>query len=159
MRHSKRIEYALIKQSDIDRFWAFVSIEEGGCWLWTGSVTNEYGQFKFRERMVKAHRFSLVLHEKKDWLPEQITRHTCEHKTCVSHYHVLRGTQQQNVDDDYRVGTKVRDPVMSLHRDRVEQLLRLGLNNEQVIKASGLSRSTFYRLKQRLDASSTARPT
>ena len=69
------------------------------CWLWTGTPSQEYGQFRpaTRER-VAAHRFAYEMGCRQ--IPRgMVVRHRCDTPRCVRPDHLQVGTELDNRDD------------------------------------------------------------
>ena len=79
----------LHKIEPIFRFWQFVSIQEDGCWLWTGGVSdNGYAHFWLDGRTVKAHRFAYV-YFRGEPIPDGLEPdHLCRNRSCVNPWHL-----------------------------------------------------------------------
>lgn len=86
------------------RFWAKVDLSDpGGCWLWTASTRNGYGQFwagnrtaSGHPRMDYAHRFAY------EWLvgpipPELELDHLCRVRLCVNPDHLEPVSHRENL--------------------------------------------------------------
>ena len=93
------------------RFWRHViRLSDSECWLWTGGVTSNYGQFAGNERlpsghprMVKVHRFSWSLANGP--IPDGLhILHTCDVPLCVNPKHLYAGTHTDNMADRARAG-------------------------------------------------------
>lgn len=84
------------------RFWAKVSPDPDGCWLWTGSLdTQGYGQFhsSSTQKLVKAHRVSWSLFNGQEIPAGMVVCHSCDNRRCVNPAHLWLGSQQQNILD------------------------------------------------------------
>jgi hypothetical protein len=86
----------------IRRFWSKVYIPkdyENECWIWKGSIDdNGYGFFSINYKMVRVHRFAYECCY--NLIPNGLlVRHTCDNPPCVSPYHLLIGTCQDNSND------------------------------------------------------------
>jgi hypothetical protein len=74
-------------------FFARVSAQANGCWIWTGSISNSgYGVF----RATSAHRFTYA------WFVEPIQPtfhidHLCRNKRCVNPAHCEAVTRSENM--------------------------------------------------------------
>ena len=85
------------------RFWRNVSIQENGCWLWTGGKTGGYGSFTLTRliphvpgKPVKAHRWLYEQHVA--LIPDGLEPdHLCRNKACVNPLHLELVTHQENV--------------------------------------------------------------
>ncbi len=84
------------------RFWGKV-LKTSSCWVWQGS-TNEcgYGEFWLSPRVVRAHRFSWLLHHG-DPAGAHVL-HTCDNPACVNPEHLFLGTHTDNMKDMTRKG-------------------------------------------------------
>lgn len=75
--------------------------EESGCWEWTRSLREGYGQFHpdgLFGKNIAVHRFSYetfngVL------TSSDVVRHTCHLRRCCNPAHLLKGTHKDNWDD------------------------------------------------------------
>jgi hypothetical protein len=84
-----------------ERFWDKVSPEPNtGCWLWTASLRNGYGQLFLkrngRKTMQYAHIFSYKLY--RGLIPRGLQLdHLCRNPMCVSPYHLQPVTCLENI--------------------------------------------------------------
>lgn len=93
----------------IENFMKHVTIAENGCWLWTASAVNGYGDFRVNGRTMRAHIFSFLYH-KGDYDRRLDLDHTChngsgclggkkcEHRRCVNPYHLEPVTRKENAN-------------------------------------------------------------
>lgn len=84
-----------------------------GCWNWTMYRTEDgYGRTSYRGRLRLAHRLSKYLYgeltEEQLNNPELIIMHTCDNPPCVNPYHLITGTQLDNIKDRSRKGRSAR---------------------------------------------------
>ncbi len=85
-----------------ERFWRHVH-KSDGCWEWTGSIKDGYGQFKVDGAPIRAHRFSWLLHFGS--IPQELlVCHHCDNPPCVRPDHLFLGTVQINAADMTRKG-------------------------------------------------------
>ncbi len=88
------------------RFWAKVigTDRESDCWCWGGGLfTNGYGQFRIKDKKLKAHRvvYMFLFGE----IPlGMIICHHCDNKRCVNPSHLFLGTHKDNAQDRDRKG-------------------------------------------------------
>lgn len=92
--------------SDLDRLKSKIKIDpQTGCWIWQASLsTNGYGQIKFGDRPVLAHRVSWILHHGE--IPKDGSKygtmnvlHKCDNQLCVNPDHLFLGDQSDNALD------------------------------------------------------------
>lgn len=89
-----------------ERFWAKVN-KTDDCWLWTGSITRNYGKITINYKPYLAHRVSYILSG--NTIPDGLLlRHSCRSKNCVNPGHLTPGTAQDNSNDMIRDGTAPR---------------------------------------------------
>lgn len=75
-------------QSD---FWDKIEIEDNGCWIWTGTITNGYGTLAHDRAHTLMYRFA------KGEIPHGYhIDHLCENKRCVNPDHLEAVTPQEN---------------------------------------------------------------
>jgi hypothetical protein len=93
--------------TDRERFYAKVSKQSNGCWLWTAALdTGGYGRIKWKDRIDGAHRMSWELHL--GAIPAgMFVCHHCDVKRCVNPYHLFLGTNSDNLQDYLKKGGKL----------------------------------------------------
>jgi len=87
-----------------ERFRSLVQVNQNGCWDWIGRKdVYGYSVFFLNGRLLKAHRYSYVLH--KGEIPEGLEcAHTCRNQ-CVNPDHIELKTHAENCRDKIRDGT------------------------------------------------------
>jgi len=86
--------------SDKCRFLAYVDKQEGGCWIWTGSLNHRgYGKFSWKkQKTALASRVSYELF--KEPIEDQLfICHTCDVPSCVNPDHLFAGSHMENMLD------------------------------------------------------------
>lgn len=84
------------------RFWTKVN-KTAGCWLWTGSMVQGYGQIMRNRKPAKAHRVAWELTYGE--IPaDQFVLHRCDVPACVRPDHLFLGTQPENLADARQKG-------------------------------------------------------
>ena len=83
-----------------ERFEAkFIPEPNSGCWLWTATTNQDgYGRFRYKDRLVGAHRFSLMVYREQE-NQELCVLHTCDGPCCVNPNHLFFGTHTDNMRD------------------------------------------------------------
>lgn len=88
---------------EIDKFMSFVDKLPNGCWYWTGARSRGkgnkkwYGSFRFRGKVIRAHRFSCdYIGEFKPLPLGQHRIHSCDFSMCVCPEHVSHGFRETN---------------------------------------------------------------
>ena len=80
----------------MQRFWDKVEITPT-CWNWkAGKNDSGYGIFRYKNKIVKAHRFAYELLREK--IPDGLeTDHLCNNTLCVNPYHIELVTKTENL--------------------------------------------------------------
>lgn len=93
------------------RVWEKISLDEGGCWLWSGSKTDGYGmtlrysRLDGRSRNVGVHRW--LLEVETGTVGEQALHGKCRQRHCVNPEHLRWGNNSENQLDSVEDGTHV----------------------------------------------------
>ncbi len=100
------------------RFWSKVNLRTDDldlCWEWIATARKGYGQFKYKGKMVDAHRvaweltFGAIPGETLPKSKEKIcVLHVCDNPGCCNPTHLYLGTQKDNAEDKVRKGRQSR---------------------------------------------------
>ncbi len=87
-----------LTNSDLDRFWAKVDMNDD-CWQWTaGLVHDGYGRFWLNGSTYRANRISYFIRHGVD-PGEKLVCHICDNPGCVNPDHLWLGSDQDNSRD------------------------------------------------------------
>lgn len=137
------------------RFWEKVS-KSDGCWEWTGSRPNGYGEIRFNRKMVKAHRLSWMFSFGR--IPEGLCiLHKCDNPRCVRPSHLFVGTQQDNNTDKKEKGrcnpnrgeSVVNSKLTESDVLEIREKLDFGNSENHIAYIYGVSRRTINHIKNR----------
>jgi len=135
-----------------ERFWHFVEkLGPDDCWNWKGNCDKDgYGSIRTPTTQLRAHRVSYQINNPDKSIDGLVVRHTCHNPSCVNPTHLLRGTNQDNVDDKMRAG---RCPISESHgntkfsNEIVEQVRASSGTNVAIAKKFGISRSQVRNIR------------
>lgn len=86
-----------VSDKDIERFWSKVEKKDSGCWEWTGYKTSDgYGQFRYKQKLYRAHRLSAIMLKNEDPIGKQV-HHICINPACVNPDHLEVVTYHEHV--------------------------------------------------------------
>ena len=90
----------ILTKSEWDRILSKISINESGCWIWTGAKSRGYGAFNFRGMTVKMHRFlyEVMIAPLPKYNGVDVLDHVvCDNPSCCNPNHVRLVKQSFNV--------------------------------------------------------------
>jgi hypothetical protein len=125
------------------RFWNKVNIVgDDECWLWiAGKNHNGYGQFRYKNKMVTAHRMAWFLkfgEIPKDGTPHGICiLHKCDTPLCVNPNHLFKGTVQDNNKDKTEKGRQSHIGGEEHHQAKLKESQVIQIR--QIYKVGGIS--------------------
>lgn len=108
------------------------------CWLWTGALAkNGRPYIRIDGRSVLAYyvTYELVLGE--PFPKGKVGRHTCDNPKCCNPYHLIPGTQQENMDD---MKERERHGLPHHTVKAIKRLLVDGIPHTVIAKRFGVSR-------------------
>jgi len=89
---------------DINRFESkFMKKSGDECWSWLASKSDGYGNFRFRNKILKSHRMAWEIYIGK--IPHNLfVLHKCDNRSCVNPDHLFLGTNVDNMKDMVKKG-------------------------------------------------------
>jgi len=76
-----------------ERFFSYVE-KEKECWIWIGGRCHEYGTFRLRNKQIRAHAASWIIHN--ELVPDgYLVSHSCGNFLCVNPNHLVLKTREQ----------------------------------------------------------------
>jgi len=119
-----------------------------GCWLWTGSLSNGYGNINLHGKTVKVHRlaYRTWVGELKD---EEDILHSCDNPACFRPKHLRIGDDAENALDKV---TRGRHPGVKLTVSDVVDIrwvIGIGAVQRKVAKEYGVSASVICEIYTR----------
>ena len=108
----------------------FVICKETGCWNWSKSLVDGYGQVTKNNKNLAAHRYSYSLY-KEDFDSKLLVCHTCDNRKCVNPNHLFLGSSQDNMDDMKSKNRQpdnkgIKNPRSKLTESEVLEIKRIG---------------------------------
>lgn len=115
------------------------------CWPWLGFKNPKgYGQSSINNKTMLAHRWSYQHHHGVVIPSDLQVRHTCDHPSCCNPFHLLLGTNQDNVNDKMQRG-RFRGKQTRFSQedlDKMKQLRMSGMSRDQIAKRFGCDKTT-----------------
>lgn len=141
-----------------ERFWPKVK-KTRGCWNWVGSRNEHgYGNFSYRGKQGKAHRFSFELVTGLILTTEQHVCHHCDNPSCVRPEHLFLGDRFTNMQDMSRKGRSgPQKKTHCKHRhllsgDNLQITIHKGVRRRRCVKCQqAASRRCWLKKKAELD--------
>lgn len=88
-------------------FWKRSSVNDNGCWIWSGPEWNGYGFVYFNGKTQRVHRLAWKLFNKKE-INNKCVCHTCDNPLCINPAHLWLGSQKENMQDRVDKGRKLK---------------------------------------------------
>lgn len=143
------------RENIIHRLFRKRSINEGGCWEWTGAKSNGYGTVRLplwmdaTNRVVKVHRLSANLFLGFDLVDPREIAHRCDNKRCFNPEHLFPASHAENMldmaDKGYMKGSANWRAKLNEHRvARIKLLLSCGVPFGEVAPLFGVKPATIW---------------
>jgi len=103
------------------------------CWIWAGGISGPGGYGRWRPPMgkvISTHRWSFVAHH--GATDEPVIRHDCDVRCCANPYHLIDGTQAQNIRDTVERGAwrPIALPIWPQRSFQLREAARAGDRNK-----------------------------
>lgn len=106
------------------------------CWLWQGKIdVDGYGSYRGFGTNTKAHRIAMGLHLGRELVSPtrqlnkgEVARHSCDNRACCNPFHILLGTQLDNIRDREARGKTSKGegrPASKLKEEDIRQIRKL----------------------------------
>jgi len=139
-----------------DRIITGSPADANGCWRWSASVSNGYGQISVHDTNVRTHKLSYQLFVGEIPIGRCVL-HACDDGRCNNPAHLFVGTQLANVRDMWRKGRAIAPPIIrgeahalaTLSDRQVSEIIRRvasGDRQRDVAADFGCSQSTVWRI-------------
>ncbi len=130
------------------------AVTETGCWIWTGAVNKttcgDYGVLNINGKNAYAHRLSLQYIAGVD-VTSKVVRHTCDNPSCINPYHLIAGTQLENIQDRNKRGRTARGEKASkakLTAQQVEEIRSSSDSHRSLGRRYGVAHSVIGGIKR-----------
>ena len=129
-----------------------ISIDESGCWLWTGfTIGPGYGKLSWHGKVIRSNRASYEA-----WngpIPDGMhVLHVCDVRNCINPDHLWLGTHDDNMADMKRKGRVNFGETHCSAKLTVKQVLEIRADERpqgQISKAFDIAQSTVGKIKRR----------
>lgn len=133
------------------RFWSKVEVRGvNECWPWTGKAYGRSrggairGRVRYEGRIQYAYRVAYELAFGKTL--SGVARHQCDNPACCNPYHILDGTQSQNMQDMIERGRRRYEGISSEQAQRILGLHQQGIPVREIACREGVSRSSVWNI-------------
>jgi hypothetical protein len=142
-----------------ERIKKHITIDDNGCWIWTGSKRNGYGRLIVGSRSdgsrhsETAHRYSWLVF--KGEIPDgHFVCHHCDNPACVNPEHLFIGTQQDNIDDREKKNRNnhffgEHSPTCRLTEKDVVDIRQSNKSSRELARIYGVNKSSVQAIKNR----------
>ena len=118
----------IIKRRNYEQFLAHLNSKidkngPGGCWVFTGGLSNGYACISFEGKVIKGSRVMLAEKLGRPLGHKMEACHACDNPACINPDHLFEGTHLQNMRDMQKKGRdfKARGSQMPNHKINEEQ--------------------------------------
>ena len=127
------------------------TVDDNGCWNCTSHkpTTHGYFQIRIKWKLILVHRYMY----EKEFGPIKkgnIIRHTCDNTKCINPYHLLEGTQADNMRDMRNRGREakgVKNGHAVLNEQQVLEIFNDTNPHLKIAEKYGIAKSTISSIK------------
>ena len=144
----------------INYFLSDVEVDENGCWknrFYKSYDKDGYLKIGFNNNTKLLPRLILIDRHGEEFMKNYVTRHLCHNRRCINPWHIIYGTNQDNVDDKIRVGNGVvpnntgsKNGRAKLIEEEVKEIKALlkekNLTHREIAKRFGVSNGTISKI-------------
>ena len=96
----------------INYFCTDVDVDENGCWRNRTYKLERNGylrvSFNSQKNRTTIPRLILIDRHGEEFMKNYVTRHLCNNKFCINPWHIIYGTQQENINDRQKAGRQAK---------------------------------------------------
>lgn len=141
---------------DIEQVKARCTVDNNGCWNWTGAKASGYGRIKRNKVVLSVHRIAFQSSHPGVQMDGMDVCHHCDNRACCNPEHLFLGTRQDNMIDcsnKKRLAAQNGKHVAPKYDESwipvVVNLRRQGLSKRRVARVLGWDYTTLRRYERR----------